>query len=142
MSSAKEIRLEGLLPSEILALADDELHGLIFTGGPIVFHAGSATILGEFRIDADALVVEFAQIDRGGEGVLRTVWMLAQRYAQSRGLKAVEWIVHAVTCATPNLKLRRVLERVGFRVRSEPGRPLAYRYRLEVRPGVTPTALS
>jgi hypothetical protein len=34
--------------------------------------------------------------------------------AASRALLGVEWIVHAVSCAKPNLKLRRVLERRGL----------------------------
>ena len=33
----------------------------------------------------------------------------------------VEWIIHAVTCAKPKLKLRRVLERRGFVVKNVEG---------------------
>jgi len=43
-----------------------------------------------------------------------------------RGLSAVEWIVHAVNCARPNPKLRRVLERRGFEVRDIAGIGEAY----------------
>jgi len=39
-----------------------------------------------------------------------------KRYAKKRGLKKVQWIVHALNCAEPNLKLRRVMERRGFQV--------------------------
>jgi hypothetical protein len=42
---------------------------------------------------------------------------LARRYAILHGLSRVEWIVHAVSCAKPNLKLRRVLERRGFAIK-------------------------
>jgi hypothetical protein len=31
-----------------------------------------------------------------------------------RKLEGTEWIVHAVSCAKPNLKLRKVLDRRGF----------------------------
>ena len=85
-------------------------------------------MLGEFKVDADRLVVELAQIDGGGEGVLPTLWVLAERYAARQELTAVEYIVHAVNCAKPNLKLRRVLERLGFKVREVPGVGQAYYY--------------
>ena len=38
----------------------------------------------------------------------------------------VEWIIHAVTCAKPNLKLRRVLGRRGFVVKNVDGVDEAY----------------
>lgn len=81
-----------------------------------MFRAGSAEILGEFKIKGESLVVELAQIDGGGEGVLPTLISLARRYAKKRGLKKVQWIVHALNCAEPNLKLRRVMERRGFQI--------------------------
>jgi hypothetical protein len=70
--------------------------------------------------------VELAQIDGGGEGVLPTLTSLAHQYAMRRGLKRVEWVVHALNCAEPNLKLRRVMERRGFRVADVKGIGLAY----------------
>ena len=85
-------------------------------GRPIVFRAGSAEILGEFKINDESLIVELAQIDGGGEGILPTLTSLAQRYAKKRGLQKVEWIVHALNCAEPNLKLRRVMERRRFQI--------------------------
>ena len=78
--------------------------------------AGTAEILGELQIKGENLIVELAQIDGGGEGVLPTLTSLAHRYAQQRGLKKVEWVVHALNCAEPNLKLRRVMERRGFQI--------------------------
>ena len=71
-------------------------------------------------------MVELAQIDGGGEGVLVSLASLARRYAKLHALSAVEWIVHAVSCAKPSLKLRRVLERRGFVVKQVPRMGEAY----------------
>ena len=95
-------------------------------GEPLVFRAGSAQLLGSFKIASDHLVVELAQIEGGGEGVLISLASLAKRYAMLRKLSGVEWIIHAVTCAKPNLKLRRVLERRGFVVKNVDGVGEAY----------------
>jgi len=122
----KEVLFEGLSENDILNLSSEQIEGLVLTGQPIVFRAGSATVLGEFRRDGDRLMIELAQIDGGGEGVLVSLGALAKRYARLHGLVAVEWIVHAVTCARPNLKLRTVLERRGFSVRDIPGIGQAY----------------
>lgn len=64
--------------------------------------------------------MELAHVDGGGEGALPALASLANRYAQREGLQFLEWRVHAVHCAKPNLKLRRVLERRGFVVRELP----------------------
>jgi hypothetical protein len=73
-------------------------------------------------------MIELAQIDGGGEGVLATLWLLAERYARQRRLSFVEWIVHAVACAKPNLKLRALIEKRGFEVRDIVGIGRAYCY--------------
>jgi len=73
-------------------------------GEPPVFRVGSAAILGSFKIACDHFVVELAQIEGGGEGVLISLVSLAKRYATFRMLSGIEWIVHAVSCAKPNLK--------------------------------------
>ena len=112
----REINIEGYSPEEILGLPDEQLDALVLSGEPLVFRAGSAEILGKFKIRGESLIVELAQIDGGGEGVLPTLTSLTHRYAKQRGLKRVEWIVHALNCAEPNLKLRRVMERRGFQV--------------------------
>lgn len=125
----RSILIEGFTPEEVLALPNDYVDGHVLTGQPIVFRAGSAQILGEFRRTSSRLTVELAQIDGGGEGVLPTLWLLAERYAKRRGLTEVEWIVHAVSCVRPNLKLRRVLERRGFQIRALDGATQVY-YRL------------
>jgi hypothetical protein len=112
--SPGEVLFEGLSKQEILNLPQMEVESLILLGEPLVFHAGSAVVLGSFRIVDDRLVIELAQIEGGGEGVLVSLASLAKRYAKLRNLPEVEWIVHAVSCAKPNVKLRRVLDRRGF----------------------------
>jgi hypothetical protein len=122
----KRIEIEGYTAEEILRLPDEQLDALVLSGEPLVFRAGTAEILGEFRIKGQSLIVELAQIDGGGEGVLPTLTSLTQRYAKQRGLKKVEWIVHALNCAEPNPKLRRVMERRGFQITDIEGVGKAY----------------
>jgi hypothetical protein len=126
MEGKRSVTIEGYTADEILALPEEQLDAFVFVGEPLLFRAGTATILGEFRIVEDRLVAELAQIDGGGEGVLPTLWVLVERFAARRGLTSVEWIVHAVNCARPNPKLRRVLERRGFEVRDIAGIGKAY----------------
>lgn len=121
MTGRREILLEGYSQEEVLKLAEGELESIFLTGEPLVFRVGSAEVLGSFRVRDDRFVVELAHIDGGGEGVLKTLWLLAERFARRRGLLHVEWLVHAVACANPNPKLRRVLERLGFEVKDVPG---------------------
>jgi hypothetical protein len=123
-----EILFDGFTDDELLALPAEEIDALVLTGQPLVFRAGSATVLGEFRREPDRLVVELAQIEGGGEGVLLSLGSLVRRYAQLQRIDTVEWIVHAVYCVEPNLKLRRVLDRRGFIVRDMPGIGQAYYY--------------
>src|SRR5262245_11054292 len=123
---SREITIEGYTPEELLALPDDQIRAYVFTGEPLIFRVGSAELLGEFRLSGSRLVVELAEVRGGGEGVLPLLAAVAERYARSRALVEVEWVVHAVTCAAPNLKLRRVLERRGFQVRQIPGVGEAY----------------
>jgi hypothetical protein len=133
-SVKNEILIEGLTSDEILSLPVEHIETLVLIAQPIVFKAGTATVLGEFRLDGDHLIVELAQIEGGGEGVLLSIGSLARRYAQLHGIKAVEWIVHAVTCVKPNLKLRRVLERRGFSLREIAGIGTAYYYLDSIAP--------
>jgi len=60
--------------------------------------------------------------------VLPALASVARRYAVLHGFLRVEWIVHAVTCANPNLKLRRVLEHRGFSIKRIAGIGDAYYY--------------
>ena len=134
MSNRPEILFEGYTEREILALPREQVEAMILTGRPVVFRAGSAMILGEFRVDENRLRIELAQIEGGGEGLLLGLGALARRFALLNDLRAVEWIVHAVHCAKPNLKLRRVLERRGFVVSKLPNVDGAY-YKLEAITG-------
>lgn len=115
------ILIEGYTSEEILALPNAQLQAIVLRDEPMVFAVGTASILGKFRVDTDTLVIELGHIDGGGEGALPSLGALAGRYARREGLKHVEWRVHAVHCAQPNLKLRRILERRGFIVRTIEG---------------------
>lgn len=129
-----EIRIEGYLADEILGLPIEQLDALVLSGRPLVFHAGTAEILGEFKVKGESLVVELAHIDGGGEGVLPTLTSLAHKYAKKRGLKKVEWVVHALNCAKANLKLRRIMERKGFQIVDIEGVGKAYYQVHEIEP--------
>jgi hypothetical protein len=124
--SDREILFEGFTEEEILALPNEAIQGLIILGEPLVFRAGTALVLGSFKVSADHLVIELAQIEGGGEGVLIALGSLARRYAHLHNLTGVEWIIHAVSCAKPNLKLRNLLERRGFIVEQIAGVGIAY----------------
>ncbi|HEY4080220.1 MAG TPA: hypothetical protein VGM81_05960 [Burkholderiaceae bacterium] len=113
--------IEGYTPDEILALPNDELQAIVLSDEPLVFKAGSANLLGRFKVEGAALVMELAHVDGGGEGALPALAALARRYAVRQGLASIDWRVHAVHCARPNLKLRRILERRGFAVGSVAG---------------------
>src|SRR5262245_29482589 len=117
----RRVLIEGYSADEVLALSNDELSKFVFCDEPLVFRIGSAEILGRFERTPDTLVLELAHIDGGGDGALRTLGALAARYARREGLSHIEWRVHAVNCAKPNLKLRNVLEKRGFKVKKVEG---------------------
>lgn len=114
------ILIEGYTIDEILDLPNEQLQAIVLRDEPLIFKIGTANILGSFKITSNTLRLELAQIDGGGEGALPSLAALANRYAKGQGLAYVEWYVHAVRCAKPNLKLRHVLERRGFAVRQVP----------------------
>ena len=122
----RQINIEDYSPDEILAVPHEQLDAFVLSNRPIVFRVGTADILGEFKVRGESLIIELAQIDGGGEGVLPTLTSLAHRYAKQRGLKTVEWVVHALNCAEPNPKLRRVMERRGFQIVDVEGIGKAY----------------
>jgi hypothetical protein len=126
MEHPRQVTIEGYTPDEILGLPGEQVDSFILSGEPVVFKAGSAEILAQIAADSHKLVVELAQIKGGGEGVLLTLWVLAERLALKKGLQQVEWIVYATSCADPNLKLRRLLERKGFVVKVVPDKGEAY----------------
>lgn len=117
----KKILLEGYTPDEILNFSQEQVDALILTDEALVLAIGSASILGKFKIQGDTFVIELGHIDGGGEGALPALAAMAARYARQRKLAHIEWRVHALHCAKPNLKLRRVLERRGFVVRDVEG---------------------
>lgn len=123
--------IEGLSPDELVAMSDDELDALVLFGEPITFRSGTAELLGSFARRDGRLVMELAHIEKGGEGVLPMLYALAHRYARSRELAEVEWRVHALACANPNLRLRQLLERRGFHVKGVPGTGEVY-WKLDV----------
>jgi len=133
------VLIEGLTARQLLELPGSELDVLLLTENPIVFAIGSARVLGRARLEPTRLVVELAHVDGGGEGALRGLWCLANAYARRRGVAEVEWLVHAVTCAHPNLKLRRVLDRRGFTVQHVDGIGDVYRLVHPLGPQLDPT---
>lgn len=117
----RNVLIEGYSVDEILGLSNEQLDQFVFCGEPIVFRAGSAEILGKFERTPDRLILELAHIDGGGEGALPALGALASRYAAREHLAVLEWQVHAVNCANPNLKLRQVLQKRGFEVKEVAG---------------------
>src|SRR5260370_32309452 len=86
---------------EVLGLPHEHVEKLILLGEPLIFRAGSAELLGSFKIASDHLVVDLAQIEGGGEGVLVSLASLAKRNAMLRKLFGGGWISHHLTCAKP-----------------------------------------
>ena len=121
---AAPVTVEGFTSDELLNLVSSDLSEIVFSGKPLVFTVGSAQVLGSFRIDQDRLIAELAHIDGGGEGVLRFLSALLHKFATTRGIETIEWIVHALTCAAPNTRLRVLLERRGFTPFEHRGRPV------------------
>lgn len=120
------VLIEGYSLDELLALKTDDIQLFLPDREVTLFHIGSAQILGRVHLDNLRLVIELAQIEGGGEGVLPTLWVLANRFASQNRLREVEWIVHAVYCSKPNLKLRRMLERRNFVIEEIDGIGSAY----------------
>ncbi len=127
------ITFNGLTADEILSFSDDVLNALVVSKAPMVVQVGTAEVLGRFWIEHESVVLELGHIDGGGEGVLPAISTLAHRFALRRGLASLDWRVHAVTCKEPNLKLRRVLERRGFKISDVPETGVCYHKILAVR---------
>jgi hypothetical protein len=66
------------------------VEAMILTGEPVVFRAGTATILGEFQVVGQRLRIELAQIEGGGESVSISIWALARKFAQLNQLTSIE----------------------------------------------------
>ena len=115
--------VEGYSSDEILELVNTDLRDTVFSGQPIVFRVGSAQVLATFRLAPGELTAELAHIDGGGEGVLVFLTNLLRRFANQNDVRTVRWIVHALTCAVPNPRLRALLDRRGFVPVEHNGRP-------------------
>src|SRR6476659_3860012 len=110
------VLIEGIAADELLSWPLDKLRELLAVGRPIVFRAGSSTVLAAIQIEERRLIIELAHIDGGGEGVLPTLWRFGQSYARAERFVEIEWLVHATRCARPNPRLPAVLVKMGFTV--------------------------
>ena len=121
------LNIEGVSVNEILEWSVEYFDELVLIDEPIVLNIGSAEVLGQFAVsDENRLVVELAQIDGGGEGVLPTITKISKHIARIKKLPEIECIVHAINCAEPNLKLRAHLVKSGFEIKNVPGKGDAY----------------
>ena len=122
--------IEGLTADEMLALPDEHIAALV-AAGAVAFQAGSAEILGQVRLRPDSLMLDLAQIDGGGEGVLPVLWRLAERYARQRELDAVEWVLSTARAQTSSDVAS--WRSVAFQVRDVEGIGAAYYCRHQIK---------
>ena len=128
----KSFNIEGESLKEILAWPEHYFDELVLIDDPIVLNIGTAEVLGQFAIKDNVLVVELAQIDGGGEGVLPAISRIAKRVAKMKSIKTIDCVVHAINCAKPNLKLRAHLVKTGFEIKNVPGKGDAYFKKINV----------
>lgn len=108
------MQIKGMTLAELREMPDDDIDALLAFGRPITFRMGSADILAEFNACENTLQVNLGHIDEGGEGVLLRLWKLIETYARRRGFSSIDWNVHALTCANPNLRLQQFLRDRDF----------------------------
>lgn len=125
-----ELLIDGIKPNELVNLED--LEAYVLAGRPIVFSVGEAEVLAEFSKSGKVLSVEIAVVDQGGDGVLPVLIDTIERAALMRDFAAIEWFVFARNCSTPNPKLMRVLEKIGFEVTKSNSGPEFYRQRRSI----------
>lgn len=106
--------IEGVNLAEFRQMPLGDIDVLLAFGRPITFRMGSAEILAEFNNRGEWLQVNLGHIDDGGEGVLVRLWKLIETYARTKGYAAIDWNVHALTCARPNPRLQQFLRARGF----------------------------
>ena len=128
----KSLNIEGESLKDILAWPEHYFDELVLIDDPIVLNIGTAEVLGQFAIKDGELLVELAQIDGGGEGVLPAISRIAKRVAQIKSIQTIDCIVHAINCAEPNLKLRAHLVKTGFEIKNIPGKGDAYYKKIHV----------
>ncbi len=124
--------IEGESLREILSWPVEYFDELVLIDDPIVLSIGSAEVLGQFAVIDNELLVELAQIDGGGEGILPAIARIAKYVASLKSITVINCIVHAVNCTQPNLKLRAHLEKTGFAIKNVPGKGEAYYKRVNV----------
>ncbi len=106
--------IEGVNLAEFRQMPLGDIDVLLAFGRPITFRMGTAEILAEFNNRGEWLQVNLGHIDDGGEGVLVRLWKLIETYARTKGYAAIDWNVHALTCARPNPRLQQFLRARGF----------------------------
>jgi hypothetical protein len=124
------ISIEGESLIEILQWPEEYFDNLVLIDQPIAFKIGTAEVLGQFANTQEELIVELAQIEGGGEGVLPAISKLAHHIAKLKSITTIVCIVHALNCAETNLKLRAHLEKTGFAITHIPGKGKVYCKRL------------
>jgi hypothetical protein len=108
------VDIEGVSLAEFRQMPLGDIDVLLAFGRPITFMMGTAEILAEFNQAGDRLQVNLGHVDDGGEGVLVRLWKLIEVYVRAKGYAAIDWNVHALTCASPNPRLQRFLRAKGF----------------------------
>ena len=126
------IEVEGATVDEILNWPEEYFDELVLIDKPIVFNIGSAQVLGQFALTDNELVVELAQIEGGGEGVLPAISKISKHIAKIKRLNSISCVVHAINCANPNLKLRAHLEKAGFLIKNVSGKGDAYHKQIKI----------
>ena len=106
--------IEGVNLAEFRQMPLCDIDVLLAFGRPITFRMGTAEILAEFNNRGEWLQVNLGHIDDGGEGVLVRLWKLIETYERTKGYAAIDWNVHALTCARPNPRLQHFLRARGF----------------------------
>lgn len=106
--------IEGVNLAEFRQMPLGDIDVLLAFGRPVTFRMGTAEILAEFNNRGEWLQVNLGHIDDGGEGVLVRLWKLIETYARTKGYAAIDWNVHALTCARPNPRLQQFLRARGF----------------------------
>jgi len=106
--------VEGISLAELRAMPLVDIDALLAFGRPVTFRMGTAEILAEFNRVDTWLQVNLGHVDDGGEGVLVRLWKLIETYARAKGHAAIDWNVHALTCASPNPRLQQFLRAKGF----------------------------
>lgn len=106
--------IEGVSLAEFRQMPLGDIDVLLAFGRPITFRMGTAELLAEFNHAGELLQVNLGHVDDGGEGVLVRLWKLVETYARMKGYGAIDWNVHALTCAHPNPRLQQFLRAKGF----------------------------